>query len=140
MSSTIDMRLMRYLNLFSNISKVKTLNCFIYNNQIGFAVPESQVSKAIGKNASNVKKLGNILGKKIKILKMPKEINADSIKEFLEELTGVEGINVEIENDLVKIGGTRQVKASLIGRNRAREKEIQEILASCFGFKKILIV
>ena len=54
MAGVIDMQLMRYINLFSRISKVSTTKCFTYNNQIIFAVPKDKVSMAIGKGAENV--------------------------------------------------------------------------------------
>ena len=65
---TIDMQLMRYINLFRKVCHVSTTNCFVYNNVIIFAVPKMQVYRAIGRGGENMKKLGLILRKKIKII------------------------------------------------------------------------
>ena len=49
MAEIIDMQLMRYINLFSRTTRVPTTKCFVYNNQIVFAVPKAKVSVAIGR-------------------------------------------------------------------------------------------
>lgn len=64
MAQIIDMKLMRYINLFEKISHVSTTSCFVYNNIIIFGVPSAMVSKAIGKQGENMKKLGMRLGRK----------------------------------------------------------------------------
>ena len=66
MAGIIDMQLMRYINLFARTTRVQTTKVFVYNNQIIFAVPKATVSIAIGKGAVNVRKLNEILRKKIK--------------------------------------------------------------------------
>jgi len=63
MINTIDMQGMRYLNLFSNITKVNTRHFFKYNETIMFCVPRPFLSKALGKNGSNLKRIGEILKK-----------------------------------------------------------------------------
>ena len=47
----------RYLNLFSRISRVNTKFCFMYNNTLIFCVPRKLIYKAIGRDGKNVKKL-----------------------------------------------------------------------------------
>ena len=67
-STTIDMREIRYLNLFERVTGVRTKDCFFYNNMILFAVPPGFVSKAIGENGKNVRQIAETLGRKIKII------------------------------------------------------------------------
>ena len=69
MASTINMQDMRYLNLFAKITQVNTRFCFRYNEMIIFCVPRKLISKAIGETGKNVKKLNEILGKKVKIIR-----------------------------------------------------------------------
>ena len=63
------MQTMRYINLLDRTAHVKTRKCFVYNNTIFFAVPRQFVSKAIGPDASNIRKIQESLGKKIKVIK-----------------------------------------------------------------------
>jgi NusA-like KH domain protein len=138
MAKTIDMQFMRYINLFEKISRVSTMNCFVYNNTIFFAVPKTMVSQAIGPGASNVRRMSETLRKKIKVITMP---NDDSgMKKFVEEI--VEPIKIEsleLTDGVVFIGADREGKAMLIGRNRVREQELTEILSKTFKVKDLKI-
>jgi len=134
------MQLMRYINLFSKVCRTQTKNCFVYNNQIVYAVPSSKVSYAIGKDAVNVKKLRDILRKKIKVIAMPMEVNQESISKFVAEIVDpVEFNKLEMKEGFVTVSAGRQSKAALIGRNRVREKELSEILKNNFGVVKVKI-
>ncbi len=132
MAGTIDMQFMRYLNLFSNITKVRTSHCFRYNEAIFFVVPKNLVSKAIGKNAVNIKKIHDILGKKIKVISFPNGIV--DVKDFIEDI--VEPVvfkDVEIRGNEVVLNASTQSKAALIGRNKRRLIEMQRIIKDFFG-------
>jgi NusA-like KH domain protein len=138
MSNIINMQVMRYINLFERISRVSTINCFVYNNTIIFVVPKKLVSKAIGKDAENVRRVREILGKKAKIIQ-EREIN--EIGRFVADIVEPAEINgVIIEDNTVVVNANRQNKASLIGRERVREKELQEILKSFYNLDKLKIV
>ena len=62
MVNTIDMQDMRHLNLFNQISRVRTRFCFKYNNTLIFCVPYLMLQKAIGENGTE-KKLKKKQGK-----------------------------------------------------------------------------
>jgi len=134
------MQLMRYINLFSKTTKIQTRRVFVYNNQIVFAVAESKVSLAIGKGACNVKKMNEILRKKIKVVAMPDVDDANGIKKFVEDVVSpIEFNGVELRGDSLTINAGRQSKAALIGRERVREKELSDVLKSYFGITKFRI-
>jgi len=145
MTKTIDMQLMRYINLFERISRVSTTNCFVYNNTIYFAVPKKLVMSAVGKNGENVKRIAETLGRKIKIVSMPNELSMqndlfNSIKNFLVEVVSpIEFTGFDFVDGMVSISGDRESKAILIGRDRTREKELAEILKITFGVKEFKI-
>ena len=61
MVSTLDMQDLRYLNLFTRITRVNTRYFFMYNNMLVFFVPKRLVSKALGDSASNLKKMSEIV-------------------------------------------------------------------------------
>ncbi len=144
------MQLMRYINLFAKVTRIPTTKCFVYNNQIVFAVPKQQVSMAIGRGAVNVKKINNILGKKIRVVAMPptntpsehddKNLN-EEIGKFVEAvISPVEFNKIEIKENSAVINAGRQNKAALIGRGRQREKELSEVLKNFFKITKLRIV
>ncbi len=126
------MQFMRYLNLFNKITRVRTSKCFKYNETIFFCVPESLVSKAIGKNAVNIKKLNEILNKKIKVIAEPRGI--EEAKKFINSI--IEPVvykEITIGEDEIVISASTQSKAALIGRNKRRLAEMQQIVKNFFG-------
>jgi hypothetical protein len=140
MAGTIDMQLMRYINLFARTTKVQTTKVFVYNNQIIFAVPKAKVSLAIGKQAINVKKLNAILRKKIKIVAMPAVDSDEGVEKFVGDVVApIEFNKVEVKDNSVVVSAGRQSKAALIGRNRQREKELGDVLKNFFGIIKLRI-
>lgn len=151
MAGTIDMQLMRYINLFARTTGVQTMKVFVYNNQIVFAVPRAKVSLAIGKGASNVRRMNEILRKKIRVVAMPAvdpirdgssgASYEEGIGKFVEDVVApIEFNGVEVKGDSVTINAGRQSKAALIGRNRAREAELAGVLKNFFGVSKFRIV
>ncbi|MBU3924227.1 MAG: KH domain-containing protein, partial [Nanoarchaeota archaeon] len=104
MAGTIDMQLMRYINLFERTTKVQTTKVFVYNNQIIFAVPKSKVSESIGKGACNVRRLNETLRRKIKIVEMPAVDDEEGIKKFVEDVVSpIEFNGVELNGDGVVV-------------------------------------
>ncbi len=140
MANVIDMQLMRYINLFGRTTKVSTTKVFYYNNQIIFAVPKAKVSLAIGRGACNIKKISEILRKKIKVVIMPAVDDVEGIKKFVADVVAPIEINgVEMKGGSIVVNGGRQSKAALIGRNRMREKELADVLKDFFGVSKLRI-
>ncbi len=136
MTGIIDMRLMRYINLFERISGVSTKNCFIYNNIIIFAVPKKLISRAVGNKGENVRRIGEIFRKKIKIIPLSEDIGR-----FVEDVVEPISFNkIEVRDGVVTISAGRQSKAALIGRNRTREQELGEVLKNFFGVQRLRIM
>ena len=130
---TIDMQAMRYINLLDKVSNVKTSKCFVHNNVIFFAVKRSAVSRAIGPSASNIRKIQEKIGKKIKVISENEGI--DDIKRFIGDIVApVKAKSFEIKEGCVVItAGNNQNKASLIGRNKRRFLELKKIVHDTYN-------
>jgi len=132
MVKTIDMQDMRYLNLFEKITHVSTRFCFKYNEMIMFGVPRDMVLKAIGPNSRNLKKIHEILGKRIRVIQLPSGI--EDLNNFVKNIISpVEFKEIEINEDEVILNAGSQNKAALIGRNKRRLNEMREIISDFFG-------
>ena len=132
MAGTIDMQDMRYLNLFAKITQVSTRYCFKYNSNIIFCVPREMISKAIGENGKNIKKMSEIIGKRIKVVQSPKGIG--DAKKFIESIVSpVTFKGLEISGDEIILTAGNQNKAALIGRDKRRLIELQKISKDYFG-------
>jgi transcription antitermination factor NusA-like protein len=131
MVNTLDMRDLRCLNLFEKITGVRTRYCFEYNNAILFSVPGSLISKCLGPDARNIHKMSEILRKRIKVIPLPRNIG--DARTFIEAVVSpVTFKGVEISPTEIILTAGMQSKAALIGRNKRRLIEMQEIVKDFF--------
>lgn len=132
MVRVIDMKHMRYLNLFEKVTHVQTRFCFNYNEAIMFGVPKQLVTKSIGRDSENLKKINHVIGRRIKVVALPNGLN--DIKIFVQRIVSpVEFKDLEIRGDEVILTAGSQSKAALIGRNKRRFLEMQKIIKDFFG-------
>ncbi|MEI6849813.1 MAG: hypothetical protein WCK29_02125 [archaeon] len=130
--TVLDLQIIRYINLLDNASKVKTSKCFTYNNTIFFAVPKSQMSKAIGPNAVNIRRIQDQLEKKVKIIAEPNGV--ENVGNFIADIVApVRFVSVDVKDGVINLNAGSQSKAALIGRNRRREDELKQILKDNFN-------
>ncbi len=138
MTRTLDMKFIRYLNLFEKMTKVRTQHCFLYNSTIIFLVQRQDVSRAIGEAGKNIKKLSQIMEKKVKIISIPQ--GPEEIERFILDIVyPVKFKNVEIKDGCATISAGMQSRAALIGRNKTRLNEMKEILEHYFGVSELRI-
>ena len=133
------MQHIRYLNLFEKICKVRPEYCFAYNSTMVFILPKSLVSKSIGPQGKNCRKLHDILNKKIKVVGKPSGVG--EIKEFITNVvspTGFKEITIDDEGRVIVQAG-RINKANLIGRNKTRLAELQKVVKIYFD-KELKVV
>jgi len=130
MVKTISMQEIRYLNLFEQVTKVRTRFCFKYNEIIFFCVPRDLVSKAIGERGRNIKKMSEILKKNIRVIPVPRGLqDAESfIRSIISPLT-VRYFQINSDEIVAACGKN---KAALIGRNKRRLLEMQKIVSDFF--------
>lgn len=139
MEGTINMQDMRYLNLFSKITRINTRFCIRYNNMLIFCVPRSFVMRAVGENARNIRTISEILQKKIRIISSPRGIQ--DARQFIENIvrpTTFKDWGI-MNNELIITAGNTQNKANLIGRNKVRFFELQKVVKDYFG-KELRII
>ena len=103
-----------------------------------FAVPKALIAKAIGQGASNINIIQEKLVKKIRIIEEAKDI--DDVERFIKDIVApVAFHSLEIKEGTLFLTAGSQSKAALIGRNRRREEELQQILKDTFGMELKII-
>ncbi len=131
MVNTLDMKDLRYLKLFEKVTNLRTHYCFEYNNTIIFCVPKEFVSKAIGPEAKNLRRINEIIKKRVKVIAIPR--NSEDIKKFIELVVSpVTFKDLEILEDEIILNAGTQSKAALIGREKRRLIEMQRITKDFF--------
>ena len=132
------MQVMRYINLFARVSRIAPKHCFIYNSTIVFVVPEDKVSQAIGENGKNIRKMSEIIQRKVRVVLMPNGV--EDAEKFISTVVYPTQIkNIELEGNNLIINAGNQSKAMLIGRNRTRFDEMRRIVKNYFG-KELKII
>lgn len=136
MGNIIQMEDLMHLKLFESVTNISTRFTFMYNNILFFVVPRASLSKAIGKDAVNVKKISSIAKKRIKMLAMP--TTDKEIKAFIEGIISPVQFNeLEIKEDEIILTAGSANKAALLGREKRRLKEMEKIIKDYFkkGFR-----
>ncbi len=132
MAGTISMQDMRYLNLFGRITGISTRHVIKYNEMIIFCVPKSLIPRAIGENGRNIRRVSEILGKRVKVIPIPKE--ESHARYFIEAIVSpVKFRNLEIKDNEMILTAGKSSKAALIGRDKRRLLEMQKIIKDFFG-------
>ncbi|HNZ52015.1 MAG: transcription elongation factor NusA-like protein [Candidatus Diapherotrites archaeon ADurb.Bin253] len=131
MVNTLDMKDLRYLNLFERVTGIRTHYCFEYNNTIIFCVPKELVSKAIGPEVRNLRRISEIIKKRVKVIAIPS--SSQDIKKFIELVVSpVTFKDLEISENEIVLNAGAQSKAALIGREKRRLIEMQKITKDFF--------
>ena len=130
MVKTIDMQEMRYLNLFEQMTGVRTRFCFKYNENIFFCVPRPMISRAIGERGRNIRRMSEILRRNIRVIAAPRGIQ--DAEYFIRSIINPLNIrDFQINDGEIIVGGGKS-KAALIGRNKRRLFEMQKIMKDFF--------
>ena len=91
------------------------------------------ISKAIGEGGKNIRRMSEILARRIKVVPTPNG-NYD-IKKFIENIVSpatFRGVDIG-ENEIVVASAGTQSKAALMGRDKKRLFELQKISKDFLG-------
>lgn len=131
-----DSDLIGLMTLFESMTGAKVKDC-IDNDRLIFVIEESDMGKAIGKKGANIRKIENVLKRKVKLV----EFSTD-IVQFVRNVTYPAEIAEirEDENVLVIQGKDSNSKAMLIGRERQNIKNLNDIVKRYFSIKEVKVV
>jgi len=132
-----DINLMKFMSLFENMTRAELKDCFIdKNDNVVFVVRENQIAKAIGKHGANVKRLKQLLNRKIKIV----EFNSNLIQ-FIKNLVYPLSIK-EIRDDdgiVVLVGNDTKTRGLLIGREAQNLRSLESTVRRYFTVQEIKV-
>jgi len=96
-----------------------------------FCVPRRNIPQALGKNGENLKKMSDILKRRVRILQIPHGV--ENAKAFIQSVIApVTFKEIEITPDEIIVTAGSENKAALLGRNKRRLNEMKEIVKDFF--------
>lgn len=137
MTLKLTNELLKYMSLFKEITNVETLDCVLAKEKAFFIVKKGKVGLAIGKNGKNIKKLQNLINKKIIVLELT-ERPIQFLKNLLKPI-GLDGIQFEKRCKEIVIRADRKKKGRIIGRDGSNIKLIRKLLKRHFDLEKIKV-
>jgi transcription antitermination factor NusA-like protein len=138
MVNTLDIHDIMNLNLFSQITRIETRFCVKYNGAIIFCVPKNLLAKAMGEQGRNLKRISETLGKRVRIIPMPRGLY--DARGFIQTIVKpVTFKDFQVNGNEIIITAGSQSKAALIGRDKRRLIELQKIAEDFFG-KELKII
>jgi len=137
MKKVYDVKLMQWITLFENLSGAKVKDAFLRNSSVNFIVEKGDLWKAVGKQGKNVKKIENLIKKKIRVI----EFDEDVCRFVGNFIYPIKVEKIELEDKVVNICAQgAQTKGLLIGRESKNLKELKEILLRYFDIEDIKVV
>ena len=126
MKLTIDS--IQYINLFEQLTKTNVKG-FFPNSHLIFIVQEGHISRAIGKNGINVKRIEELIRKKIKIV----EYSKDPLIFVKNLILPLKIKKISVYDNNIEVNADTGAKALLIGRNSQNLIHLNNIIKNYFN-------
>ncbi len=139
MGKTLEIQFIQYMNFFEKLIGLRTRHCFSFNGIIFFVVNPGFVRRAIGKNASNIKRLTEKLRRRVRIIASPSSTR-DAEKFVCSLIYPIQIKRFIIEGNEASIIAPREARAMIIGRNKVKLAELENILKEYFGIKRLRVI
>ena len=131
-----DINLMKFISFFENLTRSKVKDCIDSGSSLIFVVQKGEIGKAIGKNASNIKKTENLLKRKVRVI----EFDEDVAKFVRNVLAPIKVDEVELVDSKVVIRDPNmKTKGMIIGRDASNLKKHKEIVSRYFPIEDIVV-
>ena len=131
-----DINLMKFISFFETSTRAKVKDCIDSGSSLIFVVQKGEIGKAIGKNASNIKRIENMLKRKVRII----EFDEDVCKFVRNVLAPLKVEEVELVDSKVVIrDNNMKTKGMIIGRDASNLKKHKEIVTRYFPIEDIVV-
>ena len=131
-----DINLMKFISFFENLTRAKVKDCIDSGSSLIFVVQKGEIGKAIGKNASNIKRIENMLKRKVRII----EFDEDVTKFVRNVLAPIKVEEVELVDSKVIIrDNNMKTKGMIIGLDASNLKKHKEIVSRYFPIEDIVV-
>lgn len=138
MKIIFDANLIKTIAFFEKATGAKVRDCIVgENDNMLFVVEENNLMRALGKNASNIKRLGDALKKKIRVV----EYSPDVMRFIQNLIYPLRAKNMSEADGIITIEGPdTNTKGLIIGRNASNLRRTEKIVQRYFPIKEIKVI
>lgn len=131
-----DADMMKIMALFESCTGAK-LKDYISNERLLFIVEENEVGKAVGKNGSNIRRLEELLKKKVKVVGF-----SNDIRQFIRNMIYPLQVSdiVQEDNCITITGPNTKTKGLIIGRDKQNLNHLTSVVKRYFKVEDIKVV
>lgn len=131
-----DLNLMRFISIFTTITRAKVKDCFLSEDIVVFIVGEDEIAKAIGKSGTTAKMVERAINRKIKIVEFNPKLE-HFVRNIIYPLKVDE---VVIEDGVVQLKAPdMKTRGMLIGRNAQNLKNTRNTLKRHFNITELKV-
>ncbi len=125
------------INLFENLTGAKVKDCISEDGVLIFLVEEGNVKRALGKDNSNLIRVGRILKKEIRIV----AFSSDVCKFVGNLIYPNKPDEIRLEDKIVSIVVSDvTIKGRIFGRSRENLKRINSLVKNYFDVEEVKVV
>jgi len=128
---SFDMQTIGLINIFEKNTKVSVLDCVFDDISIYFLVEFGKAGMAIGKSGKNIRKLQDILKRRVKVFEYNKEP-----KKLIENMISG-NCTIEMGDSIATVTIDSKNKGKIIGRMGCNIKKIRMLLERNSDIKKL---
>jgi N utilization substance protein A len=141
MRLTIDNDTFRYLNAFGTLTGVSAIDCFDQSGEIIYIVEPGKIGVAVGKGGSNIKKVEEIVKKRIRLV----EYSSDPITFIRNAVYPLKVPNIYISTKssgekVLNMKSDAKLKKTLMREGRKMMKLLSSLVARQFPSFKLEVV
>ena len=131
----------RFLNAFGTLTGVSALDCFELNKEIVYVVEPGKIGIAVGKGGSNIKKVENLLKKRIRLI----EFSSDPLTFIRNAVYPLKITNSYLStkssgDKVLNIKVNAKLKKALNRESRKMLKLLNTIMARQFSAYKLEVI
>tara|TARA_Y100000310_G_scaffold302396_1_gene339689 strand:+ start:674 stop:1090 length:417 start_codon:yes stop_codon:yes gene_type:complete len=128
----LDLKTIGYISTFEKITRTHAIDFFENRGQLTFLTGENTARKAIGRGGINIKKLSNMLNRKIRIIELTKDPKTFLISMIFPIKPG----SIELEDSIITIKpNSTEDKARMIGREASNFQLVNSLLERHYKLK-----
>jgi len=129
MSIKLATQNIRDIAVFERLTKVHAKDCIRGESCVYFMIEQGKSGLAIGKNGSNVKSVGRVLGKPVKVFEFAPDLES-MVKNMIPSVKGM-----EVNGESVTVSIPKSDRSVVIGRSGQNIKVMKEFLKRHFKIK-----